>query len=200
MKHINKKIAVDLDDVLNDLTERFFDFHNQKFNTSHKITDISKDDPNGLTILDPSYRKIGLVLDEFFLSPSFDKILPRAEAQSALLELKKNGFGLTLVTSRPDKLRKKTSDWLDQHFPKVFDEIYFSSHKHLGYEGKSKGEICNDLNADILVEDLILHAEDCADKNVFVLLYDTPWNQPVVEHKNIKRVYNWREISNLLIS
>ena len=72
--------------------------------------------------------------------------------------------------------------------------MFFSSNPYCNTKGKTKGELCKDLNVDLMIEDDPKYAEDCALKGINVLLLDKPWNQNCIEHENIIRVKNWKEI------
>jgi len=65
--------------------------------------------------------------------------------------------------------------------------------------------LVEELNLDYIVEDTLYKVKEIAgkNKNVMVLLMDRPWNQcgeiDGNKYGNITRVYNWREIGNILI-
>ena len=65
--------------------------------------------------------------------------------------------------------------------------------------------LVDELNLDCIVEDTLYKVKEISEKNgkVKILLMDRPWNQcgeiDGNKYGNITRVYNWKEIGNILI-
>lgn len=87
-----------------------------------------------------------------------------------------------LVTSRPERVRRQTEDWLAKNgIP--FHDLIFS--------GESK---VNGVPYELFLEDQDNFACELAEAGTFVLLFDAPWNRHV-EHVNIDRVYSWDDVA-----
>ena len=112
----------------------------------------------------------------------------------------KQSHKLIVVTSRSktkstDTIIDDTIKWINNNFPNTFSRIYFAyNHFIQGEDKKTKEEICFDLNVDILIEDNLEHAKNCASKGIKVLLFDAPWNKSESLPKEITRVKSWDEI------
>ncbi len=112
--------------------------------------------------------------------------------------LKKDNI-LRIITSRPYKIHDQTLSWLDRYFPDKFEEIHFTNDWVMGKNArKRKKDVCLEYKIDIMIEDSLAYANECAEKNINVILIDTPWNQSGEINKNIKRVKSWKNIVDLL--
>jgi hypothetical protein len=79
----------------------------------------------------------------------------------------------------------------------------FTSVEHTGMFGKtarSKGDVCVEIGADLLIDDHLHHAQQVAAKNIDVLLFGNyPWNQAETLPKHIRRVQGWADVEELLL-
>lgn len=103
---------------------------------------------------------------------------------------------LFAITSRPNKFKDKTINWISNNFGNVFEKIVHSSDFHKDNKKLSKKDLCLKFDLDILIEDNPEYALNCSEAGVFVFLLDKPWNQRFEDKKcyNIYRVDNWKEI------
>lgn len=111
---------------------------------------------------------------------------------------------LVVVTSRQHVIREPTLDWIEAHFPNVFDDVYFGNHFALEGSSRKKSEICKAVGANVLIDDNPNYALECAAAGIRVLLYDWnhgyPWSKtpdgPL--HDRITRVRDWNEVEQAL--
>jgi uncharacterized HAD superfamily protein len=96
------------------------------------------------------------------------------------------------ITSRVCK--EGTLESLNKHFSEIPFELFFSSNPYAGTNGKTKGEICNELGVDFIIEDSKEHSKICAEDGIKVFLLDKPWNKNYEKHENIIKVNTWEEI------
>ena len=71
------------------------------------------------------------------------------------------------------------------------------SHPENG-SGKSKAEICKDLNIDVMVEDSYTYSERIAKFGIPVILLNYSWNINKPETENIYRAKDWSEVPELI--
>lgn len=86
-----------------------------------------------------------------------------------------------VVTSRQSVLQEVTKQWIEAHFPGVFEGVHFGNHYSAdGSPSRSKAEICKDLGAVALIDDSRHHALACAKAGVplVILFGDYSWNKP----------------------
>ncbi|KAL3162241.1 hypothetical protein ABBQ32_009940 [Trebouxia sp. C0010 RCD-2024] len=175
------KIAVDVDEVLgrflHSLNKYCSDTHGLDFDICdysdynfHKIWGCSRDEANH-------------VVHEFFKSQHFAVgVLPMPGALHSLQRLKANS-DLVVVTSRQYVIQQPTLQWLELHYPGIFQEVHFGNHWALEGKSKPKSEICRELGAKVLIDDNPVYAMECANSGISVLLYDWhltyPWSKTV---------------------
>lgn len=188
------KIGVDLDAVVADMMSPLIDFHNKKYGTSFKISDH-------VTF---SIEKIWKCTEEeaikrcfeFFQSDFLNQIKPVSGAIEGINFLSSR-HKLHIITSRPHLLNKHTGSWIKEYFPKKFKSINHSNQfSKKGSIKRKKSDICKELKVDLMIEDHLEFAYDCASLNIKILLMNMPWNQTKKLPKNIVRVYSWKEIIN----
>ncbi|NTW33087.1 MAG: hypothetical protein HGB12_10750, partial [Bacteroidetes bacterium] len=135
---------------------------------------------------------------QFFDSKFSNNIDPVKDAQKSVETLSKK-HELYVVTGRPFSTKQKTVNWLEKYFPNKFSGVYFDNKKM--YEDgtekhKTKSEICMELDANILIDDLLRFTNKCHEQ-LQVILFNRPWNQGDIP-SNVKRLNSWLEITNFI--
>lgn len=187
------KIAIDLDDVLANSLDSFIEFYNTNYNGNLKPEDFTAFTLNEIQGMPAEEEQ--KIMNEYDDSEYYDDINPMPEAKEAISELSKNNE-LMIVTSRPQKKETQTKKWIEKHIPEI-KNINFIRQEY-GGESKTKGEVCKELGAEILIEDNLDYAKSCIDKSIKVLLFDYPWNQEENLNPLITRVKSWKEILEIL--
>jgi len=194
MKKEIKNICVDCDDVLVDFHTPLRVWHNVTYGTNLKHEDFTSYRFN--LIWGGSGEEAIRRVNEFQNSPYAKKILPIEGAVEAIDILLQRGKRLFLTTSRPIFLRGDTEELLNKYFKDKFLELFYSSNNYSQAKnsGKSKGEICKDLNA-LLIDDSLDYVKQCALLGLDGILFGNyPWNQNGNLPKNVVRVKNWEEV------
>jgi uncharacterized HAD superfamily protein len=128
-----------------------------------------------------------------------DKVVPveNSVEEVAKLSLKHD---LVVITSRALWIEDITTDWINKYFPNMFKKIVQTNQFSKADENKKKkSDICSMLNVSILIDDGPEYCEDCAQAGFKVYLYDRPWNTDIELHKNVTRVFGWKDISKRLL-
>jgi uncharacterized HAD superfamily protein len=190
------KIGLDMDEVLAQFLVTFIVYHNEKYNTNYRMEDIDEFELWKVWggTKEEIAERIRLFVDEGMVL----KLTPVPLAQQIIEELKKDNE-LYVITARHDSGRETSEKWLEEHFPETFNEIHMSidSHKENG-SGKTKAEICKDLQIDIMVEDSFPFASSIALSGTPVILLNYSWNIKNGELENIYRAKDWSEIPQLI--
>tara|TARA_Y100000034_G_C6874281_1_gene399565 strand:- start:1080 stop:1640 length:561 start_codon:yes stop_codon:yes gene_type:complete len=182
------KIGVDVDDVLTDFAGDFINFLNKKTGKSFKVSDILADDP-----LSGAYqgllpeKELDKIFEEFYKTSPYLIMTLIDGSKDAINKLSKK-YELHIITARHNK--PDTIEWINNNFGNVFKTINFR-------EGRKKSDICKELGLNIMIEDSIKYAEQCANAGIKVLLFDKPWNKELT-HKNITRINSWKNISEIM--
>ena len=187
------KIGIDLDEVLADFLPALIEYHNATYRTSLVIDQFR------------TYRfwetwggtREGAIqkVYDFHSTIYFKNMKPVAGSQEAVNILKRNN-DLIVVTSRTADVAEKTREWIAQHFPNIFSWIYFANHYSQNGSPRTKKEICNSEDIDLLIEDSLEYALECLTPQRKVLLLDCPWNSGSELPRGICRVNSWTEISS----
>jgi hypothetical protein len=78
----------------------------------------------------------------FFKHPLFLDGIPVIPGAFEALTRLSDHCDLVVVTSRQHAIQDVTLEWIDRHFPGLFQEVYFGNHFALHGASRSKSEIC----------------------------------------------------------
>ena len=187
-------IAIDCDDVIVDTSHALINYYNRTYGTHLQLKDMYNNSPAWDV---KTEEEAILRCEEFLRTDEFQKIAPSKEAIASIKKMAAV-HELHLVTGRSDFLEAATMAMVELYFPKVFASI-----EHTGmYGGKprSKGDVCVQIKADLLIDDHIRHAEQVASHGIHVLLFGNyPWNQKKTLPKYIRRVKDWAEVERIVL-
>ena len=194
---VNKIIAVDLDDTLWDTIRWLLKYSHWKI----WWIDISFKELNTTNLWE--IKKLNITMNKslwlymWFLMWVWiwNHIDLISWAKQKLFEFKKKWYDLHIVTARHKSLRLSTWIWLYRYYKNIFSSVNYSN--FLTSTAMKKSEICKKLWANIIIEDNLENAIDCANEWIKVYLLDNPWNQDYdrKKHKWIIKVKNWNEIN-----
>lgn len=191
---MKKTIAFDMDDVLAANAEGFVAFTNERWGTHLQPEDYEE---HWAELWGVDHEEYTRRCDEFHGSGVIGAYRHFDEATHTLEQLQKR-YRLVIVTSRRRIIEKETLEWLDRHFKGIFDEIHFAGiwdnhdkHAHR----VTKGEICQQIGADYLVDDQLKHCQAAAGAGLKAVLYGNyGWNQTDTLPKDVTRAHNWQEV------
>ncbi|KAK8974943.1 hypothetical protein V6N11_066484 [Hibiscus sabdariffa] len=197
-------VAVDVDEVLGNFVSALNKFIADRYSSNHSVSEYHVYE--FFRIWNCSPDEADIRVHEFFKTPYFEKgIHPLPGSQMALHRLSRF-CSLSVVTSRQNVIKDHTIDWLEKHYPGLFQEIHFGNHFALDGMSRPKSEICRSLGAKILIDDNPRYALECAQIGIRVLLFDYensyPWckTQSVEEHPLVTKVRNWEEVERQIAS
>lgn len=171
-------IAFDCDDVLVDTSSVLLAEYNRVYGTSVSLRDFYADDYWQAPTPEVAMERVDTLLREGLLAD----IAPREETIEYISRLYRDGHELHVVTGRQSYQLEETMGMLAKYFPGMFSTVEYTnmyasgSNLHLR---RTKGKVCRELNAHMLVDDHLFHGEDvlCAGVENVVIYGDTPWNQ-----------------------
>lgn len=197
MKKLNPKtIAIDIDEVTADFISYFVYFHNLMYKTN-----FSKDKIASYYLheaFETEKNEMGLRFAEFQSLHLLEEVKPSEGAIEGIKSLIKRGFSPVFVTARPKTIEKETKLWLQKYFGNNKLPVFFT-HQASGMPKLKKSQICKSIGAEILIDDHIDNAIDCAQNGIKVFLFDAPWNQTDDLPQGVIRVKSWKEIQKLLL-
>jgi 5'(3')-deoxyribonucleotidase len=185
-------IAIDIDDVLANHVEAFNAFSNKTYGTDLTIEDYSDRWADFWDLSDDEIEKRAL---EFQTQEEIAGFKVKDESKEALEQLKEN-YDLVIVTARRKHIVDTTIKWLDKYFPEVFKGIHFvpiwvPSNKI------TKGDICKQVGADYLIDDVPKHCNLAAEVGIKAILFgDYSWNRNTEIAKDVVRCKDWQSVLN----
>lgn len=185
-------IAIDVDDVLADHAAAFTEFSNQNYGTN--ITQHEYTEQWGKLWQIDDWEEVERRATEFHTTNSVADYLLIDGAQAALRQLA-DYYNLTIVTARRQTSIEATYNWLEQHFEDVFTEVHFVPIWQPG-NTVTKADICNQIAADYLIDDLGKHCNVAAQAGVTALLFgDYNWNRGDELDPSVIRVRDWASVT-----
>ncbi|KAI3447263.1 hypothetical protein Pfo_003928, partial [Paulownia fortunei] len=197
-------VAVDVDEVLGNFVSALNQFIADRYSLNHSISEYHVYE--FFKIWNCSRDEADIRVHEFFKTHYFKKgIYPIPGAQKALQKLSKS-CNLSIVTSRQNAIKDHTIEWIEKHYPGLFQEIHFGNHFALDGQSRPKSDICKSLGAKVLIDDNPRYAIECAEVGIKVLLFDYensyPWckTEYICQHPLVTKVHNWEEVEHQVAS
>lgn len=185
------RIGVDLDGPLVNCIDPLLKWHNYKYGTNFRADQILSQD---LSILwGCTKEEVINRCNIFYKSDYFNRIKPIPCAQEGIEKLSKKNE-LFSVTARPLNIEKGTIKCVNEYFPGKFREIILTDEFSLNGNSTSKLDIYFEKGIELVIEDSLPNAVDCAINNIDVILINYRWNESKKLHARIKRVKNWNEL------
>lgn len=170
--------AIDGDDVVFPTADIIVAAYNERWGTS-LTTDALYDSSNtwGAPFGNEAIRRVSELLREGIT----DDVPPLPETVEALRYLS-SVDELHLVTGRQSFLEPATRRALDKYLPGVFTSLEFTNYiveKGSQVVTRSKGEVCAQIGAHILIDDHVAHGESVIASGVkeVIVWGDLPWNR-----------------------
>lgn len=181
-------IAIDCDDVLVATTPFFIEAYNKKYGTSIQLSEVNSE---SFDVWQADAEEIGRRLGELMETDEYQLLAPTTHEIEALRELAQY-HELHLVTARKELEREMTQAMLDRELAGVFTSMQF-----VGWTG-SKGEVCKQLGAHMLIDDNVRHLHDAMKNGIpssgVVLYGDYAWNTPDDKSSEILRCATWADV------
>ena len=183
-------VGLDVDDVLCD----FFNVLNERYNRIHG-TNFRREDYKTYNLWDTWQCKMEEAMGEVYdLMTESEGRLPVVRGAADAVEKLSWKYHSVALTSRSYGLESITRQWLRDNFYGMVCGVYFGNH----FGGNNlpavkKSELAWRAGAQLIVEDCLENAIDCAREGIKVLLLDCPWNQSAELPANVERVFSWEK-------
>lgn len=184
-------VAVDADDVLAAHIEAFIEFSNTHYGTSLAPEDYTENWGGLWGVDNNEVERRALEFHAPEIVGSFGRF---DEAEFALRSLKKTRE-LVIVTARARRITETTLEWVERHFQGLFSEVHFVPIWEPG-NTVTKADICRQIGADYLVDDLLKHCNVAAEAGIQPVWFNRiKWKQDGQPHPNVVQVENWRQVA-----
>ena len=192
-------VVVDLDDVLVEFTARFFRWHNRWYGTNLTVEDLAE----SKYLFEAWNGTVGEATERVRLFFQEEDILgmdPITGADACLHSLQAN-HRLAVVSARSPRFAAVTESWIQRHFDGVFDQVILGiGHSERGEGTTTKGQVCQQIGASVLIDDQVAHLAGAADAGLRTLLFGRyPWNRTQPLPTGTERVADWAEVCTALI-
>lgn len=187
-------IAIDCDDVLLETTPFLVDAYNQKFGTNVTLEHAhASNNPEWGT--DDSALILARLTD-LQKTDEYCAVMPHPDAILAVRELAKD-HELHLITARDPSIENLTRSMLDTYLSGCF-----TSMEHVGKD-RSKGEVCRQIHADVLIDDNIRHLVSALEMGMSaggaLHFGDYVWNSVDTVPTGVVRCGTWRDVQNRIV-
>ncbi|KAK9102374.1 hypothetical protein Sjap_019628 [Stephania japonica] len=200
-------VAVDVDEVLGNFVSALNKFIADRYSTKHSVSEYHVYE--FFKIWNCSRDEADIRVHEFFKTAYFKTgIHPIPGAHAALHKLSAfcNLSVVLVESSRQNAIKDHTIEWIEKHYPGLFQGVHFGNHFALDGKSRPKSDICRSLGAQVLIDDNPRYAIECADIGMRVLLFDYensyPWckSSTATQHPLITKVHDWQEVEQQLVS
>ena len=186
-------IAVDCDDVLVPTLGRTVELYNRKYGTNIQLKDFYT--PVSMEIWGTDVEQVAVDrVGEFIRSDEFAQTPPEEDTIQSVAKLA-TMHELHLVTGRTSDLEPVTVAMLERYFPGCFTSIEHTNYFHQS-KARSKGEVCQQIGADVLIDDHIVHGESVLAHGVerVIVFGNYPWNTSDTLVDGMVRCDNWNAV------
>lgn len=187
---MKQTIAIDVDDVLAAHVPAFVAFSNQRYGTNLTVEDY---EGHFAKVWEVEHEEVERRALEFHTSVSAAEYELIAASNITIMSLSQH-YNLKIVTARRKEMIQPTLEWLEQYFPGVFNDVHFVPI----WEPNNlvtKADICKEIGADYLIDDLPEHCIIASAGGIESLLFgDYAWNRTHDLIPGMTRVRNWDEV------
>lgn len=192
-------IAIDCDDVLVPTASWIIRAYNTKYSTNLSVDDFYARDPLTWRVdnFDEAVQRVG----ELFQAIDRATFTPFEDAITVVKKLADDGHELHLVTGRSPTLEPITNAMAEKYFNGCFESIEHTG--HFDKISRSKGEVCTQISADILIDDHLDHLSSVLEAGLkeVILFGDYAWNQKADLPSGVRRCVDWpaveREVTRI---
>lgn len=193
-------IAIDCDDVMVDTLPKIVEDYNAEYGTKLGLEHMYVDH-NQITAafgVSTGQEAVQRLHKMYQREGYYQSLKPIYGAVEAIAQLARQ-HELHVVTGRQSFLKSATQYTLDMYFPGMFTSVehtnFYPDENFKDAITRSKGEVCAQLRADILIDDHVAHGKDVLNHGVRqVLLFgDYPWNQSD-EIPGVTRCNTWIDV------
>lgn len=107
------------------------------------------------------------------------------------INILREAYDVVLITSREAELAELTKQWLSKHFDNPPQVFFAAGHKKTGLQ-KTKGEICEELGVDLMIDDHPGHCNNVLEHGVQAILFgEYGWHLKEPINDRVIRCRDW---------
>lgn len=188
-------LVCDIDDVVFPFIPGVADHFNQRYQATLTPEDFVS--YNFYEVWGGSQEEANRIIEEFLAEPRLE-LRPLDGAVEAFGRLKKD-FDIVMVTARNGIFESQTSAWLTAHFPELFREAVFAGNPHDGRGYRSKGEICTELGAVLIIDDHPGNIQSAVTQGVDGILFgERQWTMNATLSERTVHCQDWAAVEEYI--
>ena len=186
-------IAIDIDSVLSDSHTSFIQYYNRVKHKTIQAKDLYTFNIPEVLGLTP--QETQQLVADWMSTDDFKNIALIEGAVDGVTYLHQKNR-LIAVTARPPDVESVTKEWLDKHFPDMFQDVIFTNtDSYIRKAGSlKKSDVCKEYQVTLIIEDQVEFANDCVENGIDTFLLEMPWNTGSNVNANVMRVQNWQDL------
>jgi hypothetical protein len=178
------RIAVDIDEVLVPHLVPLAKFHNKQLPVDRKYPYLFRE------VFNCTEEESQKMIREFYDSRDFVELQPLENSQLALWQISRENT-LYAVTGRQERVRVRTENWLNQHFPGIFHDLVMTN--SFTSREVPKSSVCRALGINVIIDDNYEICKDCFKNNIDVINFIGDPVYPWCEETDIA-IKSWDEL------
>lgn len=188
-------IAVDIDDTLADSTESLRLLVNERTGANLTVDDY-RSSGEYWGYYERVWRQHGLVdlkLDEFDSEMEIDQLhVPLLASAGFALKQLMDKYDVVFITSRNASWEKATLAWMNHYLGENQFKLFFTN-RFADKGVKTKGQLCIELGATLLIDDNVDHCRSAIDNGVDAILFgEYGWQQSIPS--GLKQCKDWPNV------
>lgn len=196
-----KTIAIDIDDVVAMTSDAIRVWANEKTGLALTEEDYRIGDADYWNYYEAVWQRHGIA-DQLSFGDFLDSmdeeqghISPAKDARRVIAKLKKL-YHVVFITARRPRHKDSTRRWLDEHIDASIP-LYLSANPYANQDAQSKGELCREIGASVLIDDNVDNCQGALDYDVEAIVFGNyGWNaEPPAD---ATRCVSWRDIEEYL--
>jgi hypothetical protein len=139
------RVAINVDEVLVEFLKPMAQHNNLKLPSKPRYSYVYRN------IFDLSQKESTKMVRDFYNSCTFDNLEPIHGSRAIVQMMRPKTSKLYAITGRQECVRYKTEKWLDDNFPRLFDDLILTN----SYTSQEvcKADVCTSLNIDTIIDD-----------------------------------------------
>lgn len=183
-------IAIDVDDTLADHAEAFVAWSNEKYGTLLTVEDYHD---HWSLLWSVDHDETARRAEIFHQTGAHRRFVVKADSVEVLRRLSKR-YRLVVVTARRQLVVQDSLEWIQEYYEGIFSDVRFVPIWEAD-NTVTKADICRELGAQYLIDDLMRHCSLAAEAGITALLFgDYAWNRHEQLPPDITRVRDWKAV------
>tara|TARA_B110000467_G_C18108991_1_gene361434 strand:- start:101 stop:670 length:570 start_codon:yes stop_codon:yes gene_type:complete len=139
------RVAINIDEVLVEFLKPMAQHNKLKLPSKPRYSYVYRN------IFDLSQEESTKMVRDFYDSQTFNNLQPIHGSRAIVQMMRPKISKIYAITGRQKCVRHKTEDWLDDNFPRLFDDMILTN----SYTPRQvcKADICSSLNIDTIIDD-----------------------------------------------